>query len=215
MGAALRRPRRESPTEHTSTLADDDFRITFLDPATEMFGGGAPSRKTKQMIKELGEDGITAMVTAFYELVFKDKRLDPFIVDHSQPQFLAPWIIEQMTGEPRWSSQRPPYARQMAHGEAWHSHRRPAKDRGKHFDVIDCRAWMRLHFLACRETGLFEQCEAFEQWYPKFIGSFIGIYDHRAPQFAQADADWSLVPSKVAAYRKARTFPDLHAQHKR
>ena len=45
--------------------------------------------------------------------------------------------------------------RTSAHYAGWYSPRRPPNRAGKHFRLDEVRVWLRLHFLACREVGLF------------------------------------------------------------
>ena len=44
---------------------------------------------------------------------------------------------------------------------------------------------MRLHFWAARETGAFDH-EGFADYYVRFIGHFVSVYERAAPPFAKA-----------------------------
>ena len=54
-----------------------------------------------------------------------------------------------------------PHDRSSAHFAAWHSPKRDPSEWGDHFQLDDCRVWMRLHFWAARETGIFDDHPAF------------------------------------------------------
>ena len=60
-----------------------------------------------------------------------------------------------------------------------------------HFKLDDCRVWMRLHFWACRDSGLFHNAE-FENFYTRLIGHFVAVYERTAVLFARESAHWSL-----------------------
>ena len=70
---------------------------------------------------------------------------------------------------------------------------------GRRFKVDDCRVWMRLHFWAAREVGLFDN-PAFEDYYTRYIGHFMSVYERRAPPFAREAARWSADSRNVLAY---------------
>lgn len=85
--------------------------------------------------------------------------------------------------------------RSSAHFAGWHCPKRagcPMHQVGDHFKLDDSRVWMRLHFWACREVGLFGpsggertklQVE-FENFYTRFIGHFVRIYE-------RSECSWS------------------------
>ncbi|CAE7377299.1 unnamed protein product [Symbiodinium natans] len=92
--------------------------------------------------------------------------------------------------------------RSSAHFAGWHSAKRmgcPMHKVGDHFKLDDSRVWMRLHFWACREVGLFgpsggERTKLqvdFENFYTRFIGHFVRIYERSAPAFARLECQWS------------------------
>ena len=65
---------------------------------------------------------------------------------------LADWVIEKMGGEGKpWTESGRYGMRQPSHHQAWNSSKRHPSVRGRHFDLVDTRIWMRLHFWAGRE----------------------------------------------------------------
>jgi len=92
--------------------------------------------------------------------------------------------------------------RSSAHFAGWHCPKRagcPMHQVGDHFKLDDSRVWMRLHFWACREVGLFGPSKGertklqvdFENFYTRFIGHFVRIYERSAPAFARLECAWS------------------------
>jgi len=110
--------------------------------------------------------------------------------------------------------------RSTAHYAGWHSTKRPAEDVGTHFELDDCRVWLRLHFWACRECGLFGKDAAvseidsdsagpalssvtraqFEAWYTKFLAHFVRVYRRIAPPFVPVECAWSLSKKNLDGY---------------
>ena len=123
------------------------------------------------------------------------------------PERLANYIIEKMDPrEDQWSAERlanrqgaEVHDRTSAHRAAWHSPKREAHHRGTRFKLDHSRVWMRLIFAAARETGLFD-VPAFEDWFVRFIGHFIQVYERSARIFARESARWSANPANVATY---------------
>ncbi|KAA0159649.1 hypothetical protein FNF31_04725 [Cafeteria roenbergensis] len=76
-----------------------------------------------------------------------------------------------------------------------------AHKRGDHFKLDDCRVWMRIMFLAAREHGLHDH-PAFWDWYIRFIGHFVRVYERSAPPFAAESAAWSADATAVAEYMR-------------
>jgi hypothetical protein len=144
------------------------------------------------------------MCTAFYELAFEDQVLKRFMFDDdgasAHGKRLSDWIAEKM-GEPgmRWTRTRPPHSRQRSHHQAWNSKKREPHKRGEHFKLDDCRVWMRLMFLAGRNTGLAAFAQ-FWDWYVRFIGHFVRVYERTAPAFASEAAAWGTDEGAVKAY---------------
>lgn len=92
--------------------------------------------------------------------------------------------------------------RSSAHVAAWHSPNRPQRDVGKHFKLDDSRVWMRLHFWAARESGLFAN-QRFRDWHIRFIAHFVRVYERTAPLFALSAARWSEDPANLRRYEAA------------
>ena len=59
---------------------------------------------------------------------------------------------------------------------------------------------MRLHFWACREAGIPEASPSFFDYYIKFIGHFVSVYERSATQFARESARWSLSRENTDRY---------------
>ena len=133
-----------------------------------------PNAITAHLFQDVG--GLAALrpfTTAFYKLAFEDPHLDQFIRLHSDPhgERFATWIAEKLGGTNDWTQNRqdrpqcPFHApgvgmievhdRSSAHFAAWHSPKRSPEDHGRHFGLGDCRHWMRLHFWAARDSGIF------------------------------------------------------------
>eukprot|EP00295_Goniomonas_pacifica_P003086 CAMPEP_0175815890 /NCGR_PEP_ID=MMETSP0107_2-20121207/6211_1 /TAXON_ID=195067 ORGANISM="Goniomonas pacifica, Strain CCMP1869" /NCGR_SAMPLE_ID=MMETSP0107_2 /ASSEMBLY_ACC=CAM_ASM_000203 /LENGTH=269 /DNA_ID=CAMNT_0017127969 /DNA_START=15 /DNA_END=824 /DNA_ORIENTATION=+ len=182
-------------------------------------GGHRASKLTQRLLTEMGGvPGILRFTKLFYELVKVDPHLDQFLRDHSDPhgERFANWIAEKFGHGTPWSEEkatrrpktfishghelRCPHDRSSAHFTAWHSPKRSAEDFGKHFKLDDSRVWMRLHFWALREAGGFERSPAFAQYYIKFIGHFVSIYESSATMFARDSARWSENPKNIERY---------------
>lgn len=178
---------------------------------------GTPA--TAQLLAGIGGSAaIHRMTTIFYKKAFADYTLDKFIRDHNDPhgQRMGNWLVEKMTGEGRpWSAERATrpqcpvrladnqtivvHDRSSAHYAAWFSPKREPHKVGQHFKLDDARTWMSLNFLSCREAGLFEHAE-FIDWYIRFIGHFVRVYERAAPIFARQEARWSEDPANVEQY---------------
>merc|ERR1711862_341986 len=79
--------------------------------------------------------------------------------------------------------------------------KREAHKWGEHFKPDDARVWMRLHFWAARECGLFEpQHAAFMDYYMRFIGHFVSVYSSKSPPFTRESARWSSNPANIQRY---------------
>ncbi len=183
---------------------DISSRITVKDqvPVNIHFGSVIATDGTRQLLNDIGMENILGMTNRFYEKAFQDQHLDKFIRSHQDPhgERLGTWIMEKMDDtNPVWSSQRPPNARTQAHRDAWTSPKRESSKVGRRFKLDDCRVWMRLMFWAAREQGLDAHPQFFD-WYVRFIGRFIGIYEISAPPYAQQEALWSADPRNVQAY---------------
>ena len=58
---------------------------------------------------------------------------------------------------------------------------------------------MRLHFWAAREAGLLENA-AFADYYVRFIGHFVRVYEQAAPAFTRESERWAADPANFDAY---------------
>jgi truncated hemoglobin YjbI len=173
-----------------------------------------------------GLDFCRSFTERFYEKAFQDPHIDLFIRSHDDPHGdrFARWITEKMGLGTPWTEERrvrpacPFHAkgvgvidvqdRSTAHFAAWHSPKRKSSDFGKHFGLDDCRLWMRLHFWAAREAGLFRN--EFGDYYLRFIGHFVSVYERAAPQFVRESARWSADPTNIEKYlQSGRRCPEI------
>lgn len=155
------------------------------------------------------------MFNLFYEYFFVDRDLMQFITDNTEPHGdrFARWLAEKMTGEPIWSVDRDGM-RGPSHYKSWYCPYRESSRRGARFKVHDCRAWMRLNFLAAKEVGLAEH-EGFMTWYVSFISQFIAIYERGAPPWTLEALSWASDPDSpaVVKYKEQRRFYDIPGLH--
>jgi truncated hemoglobin YjbI len=173
---------------------------------------------TKQSVQEIGSvQTLQAFTENFYEKAFQDSHVDRFIANHDEPHGFrfALWIAEKLGDGMPWTEERltrpirtmrlghevreVAFDRSSAHFAAWHSPKREPEKWGDHFKLDDARVWMRLHFWAARETGVFEHPE-FMDYYVRFIGHFINVYSSKSPAFARESARWSADPSNIKRY---------------
>lgn len=172
------------------------------------------------MVRDIGGLPTLRRFTAsFYKKCFADPDVDKFIRKHSDPhgERFACWIAEKFGDGTPWTDERSTrpqdvmaigphvhevaFDRSSAHFAAWHSPKREPHKIGQHFKPDDARVWMRLHFWAARESGLFEpQHAAFMDYYMRFIGHFISIYSSKSPPFTRESARWSANPRNIAEY---------------
>lgn len=172
---------------------------------------------TARLLADIGGgDRIRELCTRFYALLFEDPVLSQFIFETdgavAHGQRLADWIIEKMDADQTpWTDSGRLGMRQPSHFRAWNNRARHPAVRGSHFKLDDTRMWMRLHFLAARETKLGPNDHpAFWSWYQRFIGHFIAVYDRQAPAFVAESAEWSAKPQNVKTYLDAgRRFNDV------
>ena len=182
-----------------------------------------PSAKTAQMVHDVGGLAVLRRFTSlFYEKAFADPVLDKFIRSHDDPhgERFATWIAEKMGVGTPWSDERRTpgsrcpfhdartgdmlvHDRSSAHFAAWHSPKREPAQFGRHFNLAECRLWMRLHFSAAREAGVFAASPRFADYYVRFIGHFVSVYEGTAPAFARESARWSADPANIQAYLDA------------
>jgi hypothetical protein len=187
------------------------------------------STESRRLInKEVTLDDLLRMTSLFYEKVFQDPTLDKFIRDRSDPHGVrfAKWIHQKLSGSMVWDEDRQTrnlqpvtlanniqhvvHDRSSAHAAAWYSPKRPAQDVGRHFELDECRVWMRLHFWALRESGMMEQSPSFADYYVRFIGHFVRVYESTAPNFARDSFRWSANPANIEEYiRNGRRMSDV------
>ena len=69
---------------------------------------------------------------------------------------------------------------------------------------------MRIHFWAMRESGIMEKSPAFADYYVRFIGHFVRVYESSAPMFARDSFRWSANPENIERYyRDGRRMTDV------
>merc|ERR1712125_183520 len=178
---------------------------------------------TRSLVHAIGGlPTLRKFTTIFYEKCFVDVHVDKFIRHHhaEHSERFATWIAEKFGDGTPWTNERRTrprdlmklggrteevaYDRSSAHFAAWHSPKREAHKWGQHFKPDDARVWMRLHFWAARECGLFEpQHAAFMDYYIRFIGHFVSIYSSKSPPFTRESARWSADPDNLKRYVKA------------
>lgn len=196
-------------------------------PLNAYDGSHRPNASTRRLVREVGLPALLRFTHAFYQKCFADGHVDLFIASHDEPHHerFALWIAEKFGDGSPWTEERRTrpkkymrfgsetrqvaHDRSSAHFAAWHSPKREPHKWGEHFKPDDARVWMRLHFWAARETGMFEH-EAFMEYYVRFIGHFISVYSSKAPPFTRESARWSADPENVQRYLDAgRTMPDV------
>jgi len=178
----------------------------------------ASSETSALLVKMGGLEVLREFTNKFYEKVFADPHLSKFIRDQNEPhgERFATWIAEKFGIGTPWSEERQrrpqcpfhshgrvfqtPHDRSSAHYAAWHSPHRESSKFGRHFKLDDCRVWMRLHFWAARETGLFDDAPEFMNYYVRFIGHFVSVYERTAPTFARESARWSANLENIERY---------------
>lgn len=186
-------------------------------------GGKGRTHTVSEGSKKLIYEGVTLsdltkMTDLFYEKAFVDPTLDQFIRSHKDPHGdrFAKWIHQKLTGSSVWDEERRSrsfepvtlaggyqhvvHDRSSAHAGAWYSPKRPAHEVGRHFKLDECRVWMRLHFWALRESGLMEKSPSFADYYVRFIGHFVSVYESSAPMFARDSLRWSANPANIQKY---------------
>lgn len=179
------------------------------------------SADTRSLVQAVGGLPILRRFTeSFYEKAFADPHLDQFIRSHDDPhgERFAMWIAEKMGDGTPWTNERRTrpvthlrigrevvevsFDRSSAHFAAWHSPKREPHKWGEHFKPEDARVWMRLHFWAARDTGMFETAvgRSFMEYYTRFIGHFISIYSGKSPPFTRESLRWSAKPENIQRY---------------
>jgi len=194
--------------------------------------GNQPTSSSAILFQEAGgRDSIFRMTDAFYNSAFKDPVLASFIRDRTDPHAtrFANWISENVGHDSSWSDERrtreihnvtlkrngkefvgsSPSDRSTAHGNAWHSEKRTTAKQGQHFKLPDCRVWMRLHFWALKKAGIHVQSPSFAEFYCRFIGHYVRVYEHTAPMFAREAYRWSDNVANLAEYERNGRMVDV------
>lgn len=186
-----------------------------------------PTTDSLALIDEIGGlSTLKEMTTSFYKKAFRDATLDKFIRSHDDPHAkrFAGWIHQKLTGSSVWDKDRASRSdepvevangytivvndRTSAHVAAWHSTKRQANDVGRHFKLDECRVWMRLHFWAMREC-VGDTSPSFTDYYVRFIGHFVSVYEGQAPTFARDSYRWSASPSNIKDYLDSGRMDDV------
>lgn len=206
------------PFAHSSSSFDAKQALPFeFIPLNK--GSHKVTEGTKRLIKEeVSFEDLKKMTHNFYQLAFRDDTLDKFIRDHNDPHAdrFAKWIHQKLSGSDLWDHDRgtrdlTPVTvandrmaivrdRTSAHVAAWFSPKRPADQVGRRFQLDECRVWMRLHFWAMRQAGLVEKSPTFADYYVRFIGHFVAVYEKRATKFARESFRWSADPKNTEEY---------------
>jgi len=178
------------------------------------------SEGSRLMMEEVTLDDLKFMTCLFYSKAFEDKTLDKFIRSHEDPhaERFALWIHQKLSGSTVWDDERRArdmtpvkiargiehvvHDRTSAHAGAWYSPKRPENEIGRHFNLEECRVWMRLHFWALRESGITEKSPSFADYYMRYIGHFVAVYERSAPKFARESFRWSANPDNIHEYEK-------------
>jgi hypothetical protein len=192
-------------------------------------GTHKPSEGSKALINdEVSLEDLKKMTNAFYMLAFEDVTLDKLIRSHSDPHGdrFAKWIHQKLSGSNVWDKDRKQrdltpvqvaggrsavvHDRTSAHSAAWYSPKRPSNEVGRHFKLDECRVWMRLHFLGMRQSGVVEKSPSFADYYVRFIGHFVAVYERSATLFARESFRWSANQSNIDRYiQNGRVMKDV------
>ena len=211
--------KKENHHSVTDPLQSYPFRFVPLTMGGESGRTHVVSNESRQLIlDEVTLDDLMKMTSLFYEKVFQDPTLDKFIRDRSDPHGIrfAKWIHQKLSGSHVWDADRQArnlqpvtlanniqhvvHDRSSAHAAAWYSPKRPSQEVGRHFQLDECRVWMRLHFWALRESGIINKSPSFADYYIRFIGHFVRVYESTAPNFARDSFRWSADPSNIETY---------------
>lgn len=177
---------------------------------------------------EVSLEDLTKMTNAFYAKAFQDPVIDKFIRSHEDDHGsrFAKWIHQKLSGSSVWDADRRSrdktpvtlagghrhvvHDRSSAHAAAWYSPKRPQQEVGRHFKLDECRVWMRLHFWAMRESGIVDKSPSFADFYVRFIGHFVRVYESTAPTFARDSFRWSADPANTERYlANGRRMPEI------
>lgn len=216
------------PPGHPSIAAFTDGTVCPMAKLTIVRQSHKATRDSAAIVHAVGGlPTLRRFTIRFYQKAFADPVLDAFIRSHEDPhgERFAAWIAEKLGVGTPWSDERrtrrielfeakghslqTPHDRSSAHFAAWHSPKRSDDVWGEHFKLDTCRVWMRLHFWACREEGLTEHA-AFIDYYVRFIGHFVSVYEQAAPPFARESLRWSADAANVQRYMDAgRRMPEI------
>lgn len=185
-------------------------------------GAHRANQETRELVRSVGLQLLRRFTASFYKKCFVDPHIDQFIRRHDDPhgERFALWITEKFGDGTPWTEERRSrprdlmrignhvqevaFDRSSAHFAAWHSPKREPHKWGQHFKPDDARVWMRLHFWAAREVGLFEpQYAAFMEYYVRFIGHFVSVYSSKSPPFTRESARWSADQRNIDQYLAA------------
>lgn len=224
---------REDPDIQAELAASGSAAVVAPTGSTEELvalnirsGAHHPDGASARLVAEAGgRDGILKFTQIFYQKSFDDPHIDRFIRSHDDPHGdrFASWICEKMGAGSPWTDERrvrqrcPFHAghgvtlevhdRSSAHAAAWHSPKRESDKWGEHFKLDDCRIWMRLHFWAAREAGLFDRVPRFMEYYQRMLGHYIAVYERTAVSFVRESARWSADPANTARYLNNNAYP--------
>jgi hypothetical protein len=220
----------QSPEKVTVTMnVSNQDRKSYV-PLKVVSGSLKATEASAQLVYDIGGlKQLEKFTSGFYDKAFQDPVIDKFIREHGDHhgQRFASWIAEKMGAGTPWSSERrsrkicpfdahghsfdSAFDRSSAHFAAWHSPKRSPDVWGNHFNLSDCRIWMRLHFWALRETGAMENSPLFVDYYCRLIGHFVSVYERQAPPFARQSMRWSADPANIKNYLdNGCTMPDVH-----
>lgn len=228
--------KRDSKVATTTPRSESRPSLSFIPLTINRSGSGprghVPSEGTIAIMESISLTDLQKMTDLFYEKAFQDDTLDKFIQSHNDPHGsrFAKWIHHKLSGSTIWDEDRAArrrknegvtlsngesgfvvHDRTSAHVAAWHSPKRPRNESGRHFKLDECRVWMRIHFWAMRESGITEKSPSFTDYYVRFIGHFVSVYESTAPMFARESYRWSASPQNIDRYihRDGRRMTDV------
>ncbi|EJK65659.1 hypothetical protein THAOC_13456 [Thalassiosira oceanica] len=206
------KPEPEPDGDGVEEKVENDEPVPFRYIPVVMQGNKqVPTTDSAALVDEIGGlPSLLGMTSSFYDKAFQDATLDRFIRSHADPhgERFSKWIHAKLTGSDVWNEDRrarvhePVHDRTSAHVAAWHSPKRPASERGRHFKLDECRVWMRLHFWALRDAIGETTSPSFVDFYVRFIGHFIRVYEGAAPAFARDSYRWSADRKNISEYIK-------------
>lgn len=218
--SALQRKVSSASDEPQAEAAVLHIEAPRVVPLNVMDGAHRATSETRLLVRSVGLQELRHFTSLFYRRCFVDQHVDKFIAQHDEPhpERFALWIAEKFGDGTPWTEERRTrprkqmrvgrqvvdvsFDRSSAHFAAWHSPKREAHKWGEPFKIDDARVWMRLHFWAARETGIFRH-HGFMDYYTRFIGHFISIYSSKAPPFTRESLRWSADPKNVELYLAA------------